>query len=56
MIVFRRKPILIFLGITFGLSFLLYIPMIGMGLGTQGGLTAVLMWCPGIAAILTSRI
>lgn len=51
-----RKPILMFLGITLALSAILYIPIIGMGMGTQGLLTLGIMWCPGLAAILTSLI
>jgi len=51
-----RKPVLMFLGITLALSAILYIPIIGMGMGTQGLLSLGLMWCPGLAAIITSLI
>jgi len=51
-----RKPILMFLGITLALSAILYIPIIGMGMGTQGLLSIGIMWCPGLAAIFTSLI
>jgi uncharacterized protein len=51
-----RKPVLMFLGITLALSVIFYIPIIGMGMGLQGPLTLGLMWCPGLAAIITSRI
>lgn len=51
-----RKPILMFLGITLALSAILCIPIIGMGMGTQGLLSVGIMWCPGLAAIFTSLI
>ncbi len=51
-----RKPVLMFLGITLLLSCILYIPIIGMGIGTEGLLSLGIMWCPGLAAILTSLI
>lgn len=51
-----RKPILIFLFITIALSAILYIPIIGLKMGTQGLLVLGLMWCPGLAAITTSFI
>lgn len=53
---FMRKPILMFLGITLALSAILYIPIIGMGMGTQGLLSLGIMWCPGLAAIITSLV
>jgi uncharacterized protein len=52
----RRKPVLMFLGITLALSAILYIPIIGMGMGIQGILSLAIMWCPGLAAIITSLI
>jgi membrane protease YdiL (CAAX protease family) len=51
-----RKPVLMFLGITLALSVILYIPIIGMGMGLQGPMTLGIMWCPGLAAIITSLI
>jgi membrane protease YdiL (CAAX protease family) len=45
-----------FLGITLLLSSILYIPIIGMGMDTEGLLSLGIMWCPGLAAILTSLI
>jgi membrane protease YdiL (CAAX protease family) len=51
-----RKPILIFLGLTLFLSTLFYIPIIDTNVGMQTPLILGLMWCPGIAAILTSLI
>jgi membrane protease YdiL (CAAX protease family) len=51
-----RKPVLIFLGITLALSAILYIPIIGMGMGLQASLNLGIMWCPGLAAIITSLI
>lgn len=53
---FKRKPVLLFLGITVALSVILYIPIIGMGMGTEGMLILGIMWCPGLAAIFTSLI
>lgn len=51
-----RKPVLMFLGITLALSAILYIPIIGMGMGVQGLLNLGIMWCPGLAALITSTI
>jgi membrane protease YdiL (CAAX protease family) len=51
-----RKPILIYLGLTLFLSTILYIPIIGMRMGTNALLILGLMWCPGLAAIITSLI
>jgi hypothetical protein len=52
----KHKPILIFLAITIALSVLLYIPIIGMKTGVQGILNLGIMWCPGLAAIITRLI
>jgi membrane protease YdiL (CAAX protease family) len=51
-----RKPVLLFLGLTLTFSVILYIPIIGMGMGIQGLLNLGIMWCPGLAAIITSLI
>jgi membrane protease YdiL (CAAX protease family) len=53
-----RKEVIIFLGITFFLSALCWLPIIASGsTETLGGLLALaLMWCPGLAAFITYRI
>lgn len=53
-----RKQILVFLAFTFGLSAIFYTLMIVSGSSqTNNGLYVVgLMWCPGVAALITTRI
>src|SRR5678815_2088663 len=53
-----RTKILIFLGLTFVLSAVAWVPIIRAGnLGLGGGLYIMAtMWCPGVAAILTRLI
>lgn len=53
-----RAKIAIFLALTLVLSALLWVPMIQAGsLGLGGGLYVLaLMWCPGVAAILTRLV
>src|SRR5262245_38947113 len=53
-----KKPIVIFLGITFALSSIFYLIIISIGkLAAGNGLYVYgLMWCPGIAALITCRL
>lgn len=52
---YRRNEILVFLGLTFGLSAIFYYRIISAGtlMAHDGFDVLLLMWCPGVAAILT---
>ena len=52
---YRRNEILLFLGLTFGLSAIFYFRIIRDGtlVATNGFDVLFLTWCPGIAAVLT---
>jgi hypothetical protein len=54
----KYKPVAIFLSITFALSAVFYFLIIYSGtLGSRWGyFTMGLMWCPGIAALITMNI
>lgn len=50
-----QKPLLLFLGVTFGLSLMFYIAIAILGENGMG-LTALLMWCPALGAFAANRI
>ena len=56
--IFTKRPIITFLVLTFALSSIFYFLIIHTGkLGSGFGLYVTgLMWCPGISALITSRI
>lgn len=54
----ERAPLIVFLGLTFGLSAIFWGLIIASGnLGAKGGLYVLaLMWCPGVSALITRLV
>lgn len=55
---FRSRPVACFLALTLAISSVFYALIIGTGHtgGARGAYATGLMWCPGIAALLTCRL